>query len=216
LIKKSLETDQLHESKTDSNIKKGVTQNSILSPVFSNIYLHELDIFIDSMINEYAKGACYHPNPRCQKIQKEMGKTVKLGEKIKTNKCKKKIQKFSSVDKKDHNYVKISYSRYASDFIIGIGGSLSLARIVLGRIKTFLKGVLYFDLNQKKTKIISFKNKIEFLWAKISSGYSIKKTAKLAQKDRSKRSGVHRTPRIHFHAPIKSIIEKLIQKNYYK
>jgi len=101
------------------------------------------------MINEYAKGADCRLNPRCQKIKKEVDKAVKWGEKIKTNKLKKKIQKSSSVDKNDLNYVRVSYSRYASDFIIGIGGPRSLARIVLARIKTFLKDVLNLDLNQK-------------------------------------------------------------------
>lgn len=77
MIKKSLQTGQSHESKTDSNIKNGVHQSSILSPVFSNIYLHELDTFVRNMINEYAKGADCRLNPRCQKIKKEVDKAVK-------------------------------------------------------------------------------------------------------------------------------------------
>lgn len=59
----------------------------------------------------------------------------------------------------DEHYVRIQYVRYADDFIIGVEGSVSIARQVLAEVSEFVTKVLGLKLNESKTGIVKIKER---------------------------------------------------------
>ena len=53
----------------------------------------------------------------------------------------------------DDRYTRLQYVRYADDFIIGIEGSHSQAREVLGKVTTFVKDSLQLEFNPDVVKL---------------------------------------------------------------
>lgn len=143
----------------------GVLQGGILSPLLSNIYLHELDKYMDIYIKEFnaGTGCPYSPEYRrvarnfeSQKAFKELGLTftAMLSEK----------------------FARIKYVRYADDFIVGLICSRTKALEIKNCIKMFLKEQLNLELNDSKTlltdvaprKHFNYSNQVGFLGYLIS------------------------------------------------
>lgn len=143
-------------------------QGNILSPIFCNIYLNQLDIYMKGIISKYEKGT--HPT-----INKDYSKAIglkheerKLPQHIQ-NKVKKSRRRQTAklgikriVECAD--FIRIKYIRYADDFIIGVRGSRDLAIKIKELVHTFLKGSLHLDLNLEKTKITNtYSDRAKFL-----------------------------------------------------
>lgn len=70
---------------------------------------------------------------------------------------------------RDDSYVRIHYVRYADDFIIGVEGSIDIARQVLRRVEEFSSRELHLKLHPEKTCITKYVEKpVSFLGFKIS------------------------------------------------
>ena len=66
--------------------------------------------------------------------------------------------------RKDDSYVRIHYTRYADDFVIGIIGSHTLAQEVLEKIRKFVSEHLKLTFNPDKTGIVDLqRNSFNFL-----------------------------------------------------
>lgn len=71
--------------------------------------------------------------------------------------------------RRDDSYVRIHYIRYADDFVIGVIGSHTQAKIILERVDEFVNNTLKLKFNPEKTLIIDFhKDSFNFL------GYSVR------------------------------------------
>lgn len=71
--------------------------------------------------------------------------------------------------KRDDSYVRLNYTRYADDFVVGVEGSYKIAKEVLSKIETFVNNGLKLKFNPDKTSISKFADKpFKFL------GYSIR------------------------------------------
>jgi len=98
---------------SNGQYKLGVTQGSIISPLLSNVYLHELDLFMDSIIKEYSNDKRKPYNPEYEKLRKER-KKYDLTDPMYKN-ISLQMNKLSSVRNDANRGVRVRYNRYADN-----------------------------------------------------------------------------------------------------
>jgi group II intron reverse transcriptase/maturase len=133
----------------------GSPQGGIASPILANVYLHELDMFIEELRINLEKGQKKRLNPVYRQLAKKKARMIALG-KTKTKEFKelvKHIRATSSNLVSDPNYIRIRYLRYADDWLVGVGGSHTLAEEIKEKIKGFLSEHLQLTLSEEKTHI---------------------------------------------------------------
>lgn len=171
----------------------GVPQGSGVSPILANIYLDELDKFIEKYAEGFHKGRKKKMNPKYKSITNRLseyrceGKAVwqelsreERKERSKVLKEKLKIQKsMTPTVPIDTSYKRIQYTRYADDFLVGVIGSREDAETIKSDIKKFLKETLKLEMSDEKTKITHTADRARFLGydVTVSRDQTLKKTA---------------------------------------
>lgn len=133
--------------------KVGVPQGSVLSPLLCNIYLSSLDSLLDEIKGKYNTEGRGLKNPEYNKLA---NRAKYLRTKDITDNSRKELKeimkKLLRTPSKSLDKVKISYIRYADDFIIGVEGPKSLALEIRERINAHLTE-MGMSLNMEKTHI---------------------------------------------------------------
>src|SRR6266480_6201966 len=122
----------------------GTPQGGIASPILANIYLHELDAFVEQLQAELEKGRQRRPNHEYELISDRRYRLAKAG-KANTEEFRRlgtQMRNLPSLDTRDPNFVRIKYVRYADDWLIGVIGSHELAERIKNRVGEFLKDKL--------------------------------------------------------------------------
>jgi len=178
----------------------GIPQGIVLSPLFSNIVLHELDIFInEDLKKEFTQG---------KKRKENLKKKRKLFN---------ESQKVSSKDFYDPNFKRLYYVRYVDDWIILVAGSFEETKKIREKVSDQLKS-LGLILNLEKTHITSLrKGKCRFLGMDFFIRKNMKEHYKptlLVKKNTTIRQKF--VPRLILQAPIKELLKKLQDKGFIK
>jgi group II intron reverse transcriptase/maturase len=151
----------------------GSPQGGIASPILANIYLHELDEFIEDLQIELEQGDKKRRNPVYQRLAVRKRQLVAQGQ-TKTKAFReivKEMRTLPTVVVNDPAYIRIKYLRYADDWIIGLCGSKKLAEAIKLRIKDFLLETLKLRLSEEKTHITNARGeKTHFLGTDLKVG----------------------------------------------
>ena len=145
----------------------GTPQGGIISPILSNIYLNELDRYVERLIGEFYKGKIRPPNPEYRQVSKrkwgirkklrQQGKTPDLVKQLRE--AEKRQKELPSKDMFCENFKRLRYCRYADDFIIGLIGSKKEAEHTKRKVIDFLSEELGLQTAEEKTRIASGKKR---------------------------------------------------------
>lgn len=172
----------------------GVPQGSGVSPVLCNVYLNELDRYMEKYAMEFNTEAqkkrfatAYRRSVdrtyKYRKKGKEIWETLTPEErKIRSRTLKKLEREEKSITPtipKDADYKRIQYTRYADDFLIGVIGSKHDAEKVKQDVKVFLWEALKLEISDAKTKVTHTGDRARFLGYDItvSRSQNLKKKA---------------------------------------
>ncbi len=165
----------------------GTPQGGIISPILSNIYLHELDEFIKELTSQFTVGKKRPANPEYQKLAKlkhKLRKEIKrkgqqpelVGRLKEANQRQKETP---SGDTHPSKFKRLKYCRYADDFVLGIIGTKDEAIEIKSRVADFLDKEMKLQVAEDKTRIVSGKEGIKFLSYEISTQRSDDKIVKI-------------------------------------
>jgi Type II intron maturase/Reverse transcriptase (RNA-dependent DNA polymerase) len=169
---------------TEFNLEnKGVSQGSVLFPFLFNVYMNELDVFMEKFIKE----KFCPPIPLSEVRKSDTGKKYETGAEMKVAMlCIKESHeiKYGRSYGIDFQSRHIDYVRYADDFLIGVVGPKEFAIEVRSKVNQFVKGDLHIEI--KKNDIVNrnegavkflgfaiylpaFRNKIRVKWKSTAS-----------------------------------------------
>ena len=132
----------------------GAPQGGVVSPVLSNIYLHKLDEYVETVrIPQYTKGTNRRRNPGYIQVKSGLAYARKRGYREKARELRRQLRRLSAGDPFDPGYRRLRYSRYADDHLLGFIGPKAEAEKIKADLATFLRDELKLELSAEKTLV---------------------------------------------------------------
>ena len=132
----------------------GVPQGGVVSPVMSNIYLHRLDEFVETvLIPEYTRGRIRKQDTGYARVRAARDRAHKRGDHASARELRKQLRGMPSGDPRDPGFRRLHYARYADDTLLGFTGPRAEAEEIKERLAAFLHDELKLELSQDKTLI---------------------------------------------------------------
>jgi group II intron reverse transcriptase/maturase len=150
LIRQMLQAGYLEEWQYHSTYS-GTPQGGVVSPILANIFLNELDQFVENeLIPAYKKGKRRKVNLEYGRINGRLRFARKTGKKDLAKELEKQRRQLPLGDPNDPDYRSLRYSRYADDFLLGFAGPRTEAEEIKQKIMQFLK-TIKLELSEEKT-----------------------------------------------------------------
>jgi group II intron reverse transcriptase/maturase len=152
LLREMLQAGYLEEW-TYHRTNSGVPQGSVCSPYLANIFMKELDTYIEQeLIPQYTQGKLRQVNPDYAQVAKEIRQAQRKGDIEQYKYLVRKRRNIPYGDPYDPNYRRLKYLRFADDFLLGFVGPKSEALEIKHKIGLFLQ-TLELTMSEEKTLI---------------------------------------------------------------
>lgn len=152
LIEQGLKSKIILPDGLKVNSDLGTPQGGICSPILANIYLHELDLWIQKEKELFDKG-----------LQRKHSKDYNRLQKRGLSASQIRNRGFRWADPQDCDFRRLEYIRYADDFLIGLIASKEEAIMFKEKLREFLQTELKLRLNEEKTFITHWEKEVPFL-----------------------------------------------------
>ncbi|HEY6575124.1 MAG TPA: reverse transcriptase domain-containing protein [Mycobacterium sp.] len=153
LIKQMLKAGYLEDWKYHETLS-GAPQGGVVSPILSNIYLHKLDVYVETvLIPRYTRGKRRKRNPEYERIASKMVWARARGNRDKVRDLRRSLRRLPSGDPQDPGYRRLRYTRYADDHLLGFIGPKAEAEAIKDQLARFLRDDLALELNPSKTLV---------------------------------------------------------------
>ena len=161
------------------NTYSGCPQGGIISPILANIYLHELDLYVEKLSKDFQKPYKSRITPeysrlsgRMTRVKQKIKKAEEAGNMAEKEKLLKELKTLRSqllkTPCKSQTDKEIKYVRYADDFIIGVRGNRENCEEIKRKLSCFIHDSLKMELSEEKTLITHSNTYARFL------GYDIR------------------------------------------
>jgi group II intron reverse transcriptase/maturase len=132
----------------------GAPQGGVVSPILSNIYLHKLDTFVETvLIPEYTRGVRRKGNPAYYRVKDATRTASTHGDRAAVHQLRKQLRCMPSGDPQDPGFRRLRYCRYADDTLLGFTGPKAEAEEIKSRLARFLRDDLKLELSPDKTLV---------------------------------------------------------------
>lgn len=182
----------------------GVPQGGVASPVLSNIYLHRLDVFVETvLIPEYTRGRLRARNPEYRQVERAIRRARGKGDRAEVRSLYQRLHSLPSQDPRDPGYRRLRYCRYADDTLLGFAGPKAEAEEIKQRLAVFLRDELKLELSPPKTLITHARTqRARFLGYEIRVAGSNRRTKRPSVTDRRNRRSLNGTIVLHVPASV--------------
>ena len=221
LIKSTLEAGYIDLGKLHQ-ADQGSPQGSVLSPLLCNIYLHELDLFMEQVMNKYNTGTKRKNNSKYDALGVTIRRWRNSGRhQLQPAEFLEMKRRYRTMPSKlyDDSYVRVRYVRYADDFVIAISASYKKAEAIRSEVALFLKNELDLELNKGKTLITPWiRRRVHFLGAEIMASNKRGATKRVQVHSGAIRKAYKAriSARTRLYMPVDKIQKKLHSKGFLK
>jgi group II intron reverse transcriptase/maturase len=153
LIRNMLQAGYL-EDWTWNATRSGAPQGGVVSPILSNIYLHKLDNYVETvLIPQHTRGERRRVNVDYKRSHDARRRARQKGDRVKARELRRKMRSMPRSDPNDPNYRRLRYCRYADDHLLGFVGPKAEAEHIKDQLTAFLRDELKLELSADKTLI---------------------------------------------------------------